>query len=275
MQLTCDFGLTQQTIAVWESVQHTKPLIQCLTNNVVTQFTANVLLAGGASPAMVETSGEAPLFAEIASGVLINLGTLDPHQIEIMPQVAQAAHQAGTPWVLDPVAVGPLPVRTQLAVQLLDYSPTLIRGNASEILGLSKAAGGPGQSSGRGVDTGDDVDQAITAATYLASRYGSVVAVSGPFDLITDGQRQIRCANGDALLTLVTGGGCALGAYLAAFLAAGSNPLIAAAAGHGAYGLAAQKAAEHSEGPGSFAVHLLDELFTLTGEALETGVILW
>lgn len=268
--------LREETVQLWKKVQTEKPLIQCLTNIVVAQFSANVLLAGGASPAMVETPGEAPLFAKIASGTLINLGTLDADQTQIMPQVAQSAQQSGTPWVLDPVAVGPLPTRTELAVKLLQYQPTLIRGNASEILGLSQAAGGPGQSAGRGVDSGDQVEAALPAATYLASRYHSTVAISGPVDLITNSREQIQCANGHPLLTLLTGGGCALGAYLAAFLAvAPENPLLAAAAGHATYGLAAELAAELSAGPGSFAVNLLDQLHQLDASQLSEQVKLW
>ena len=106
------------------------PLVQCLTNAVVTNFTANALLAIGAAPAMTDIPIEADQFARIASATLVNLGTPHAAQRAGMHEAARAAHEIGTPWVLDPVAVGVLSVRTQLAADLLTYAPTAIRGNA-------------------------------------------------------------------------------------------------------------------------------------------------
>ncbi|MBQ9917574.1 MAG: hydroxyethylthiazole kinase, partial [Microbacterium sp.] len=96
---------------VLADLRGTPPLVQCITNAVVTNFTANALLALGASPAMCDIPGEAGLFAGIAGGVLVNLGTPTAEQRD----AAREAVAAGTPWVLDPVAVGALPVRTALA----------------------------------------------------------------------------------------------------------------------------------------------------------------
>jgi hydroxyethylthiazole kinase len=152
-----------------------------------------------------------------------------------------------------------LPVRTQLARTLVSARPTAIRGNASEILALAGLSAG-----GRGVDAVDSTDAAADAAVSLAQRFGSVVAVSGPVDLLTDGRRVLRIANGHRLLTRVTGGGCALGAVMAAFLGtartSGADPLTAVAAASLVYTVAAEQAARAAEGPGSFAVALLDRL---------------
>ncbi|MDQ4214149.1 hydroxyethylthiazole kinase [Microbacterium capsulatum] len=235
------------------------PLVQCITNSVVTGFTANVLLALGAAPAMVDITGEAGLFAGISSGLLVNLGTPTPEQRAASLEAVGGANAAGTPWVLDPVAVGALPVRTGLARDLLALSPTVIRGNASEILALAGRTAG-----GRGVDALDGTEAAADAARELAERTGGAVAVSGPVDLIVDAGTAIRTANGDALLTRVTGGGCALGAVMAAFLGAarqtGDSPVVAAAAATLVYTIAAEDAAQGAAGPGSFAVRLLDAL---------------
>ncbi|GAA1249832.1 hydroxyethylthiazole kinase [Microbacterium phyllosphaerae] len=241
------------------ALRETPPLTHCITNTVVTGFTANVLLALGAAPAMVDIVDEAGLFAGVASGVLINLGTPTPEQREASLEAVAGANAAGTPWVLDPVAIGALPVRTALAHDLVAARPTAIRGNASEILALAGLSAG-----GRGVDATDTPDAAIDAAVALAVRHGSVVAVSGAVDLITDGHRVVRIANGDELLTRVTGGGCALGAVMAAFLGAarttGTESLVAVAAASLAYTVAAERAAMRASGPGSFAVELLDAL---------------
>jgi hydroxyethylthiazole kinase len=246
-------------------LRETPPLTHCITNTVVTGFTANVLLAVGAAPAMVDIVDEAGLFAGVASGMLINLGTPTPEQRTASLEAVAGAAAAGTPWVLDPVAIGALPVRTALAHQLAEQRPTAIRGNASEILALAGLSGG-----GRGVDATDSTDAAADAAAALARRTGGVVAVSGPIDLITDGQRVLRLANGDELLTRVTGGGCALGAVMAAFLGAARetehDAFTAVAAASLVYTVAAERAAAIATGPGSFAVALLDALAALRPE---------
>ena len=246
------------------------PLTHCITNSVVTGFTANVILAIGAAPAMVDIVGETEMFSSIASGVLLNLGTPTPEQRAASLEAVAGATQAGTPWVLDPVAIGALPVRTALAQELVAHRPTAIRGNASEILALAGMSAG-----GRGVDSTDSTDAAAEAAFALAERFGSVVAVSGPVDLITDGKRIVRVANGDALLTRVTGGGCALGAVMAAFLGVArggeASALTTVAAASLIYEIAAERAAVQASGPGSFAVALLDALAALEPEDLVTA----
>ena len=240
-------------------------LVQCITNSVVTNFTANVVLAIGAAPAMTDIVGEAGPFARVAGGVLVNLGTPTPEQRLAMEEAVAAATESSTPWVLDPVAIGALPIRTALAQKLAPQAPFAIRGNASEILALAGEGAG-----GKGVESTDSTEAAAPGAIALAQRLKTVVAVSGPEDFITDGTRIIRVANGDELLTKVTGGGCALGALIAAFAAVrGTNsPVEAVAAAHAVYGIAAEQAAAQAAGPGSFAVSLIDALSTLTPSAV-------
>lgn len=248
-----------------EKLRDSTPLVQCLTNAVVTNFTANVLLAIGATPAMVDVPTEAGLFADIASATLVNVGTPHAEQRIAMIEAAQAAHNMGSPWVLDPVAVGTLPVRTALARELLEYSPTAIRGNASEIMALAGLGTG-----GRGVDTVDSAERALNAAIHLARIHGSTVAISGVTDLITDGTDVLRISNGHPYLTLVTGGGCALGAVTAAFLAIGEDRLAATAAATAVYTIAAELAAMNAHGPGTFAVALIDELAAVDSAKIQS-----
>ena len=239
------------------------PLVQCLTNIVVAGWTANVLLAVGAAPAMVDNPQEAGRFAAMAGGVLVNLGTPYDETARAMHLAVAGAKLLKTPWVLDPVAAGVLPWRTQLAHQLLRESrPTIIRGNASEILALAGGAGG------RGVDSVDSPKAALEAARDLARRYRTTVAVSGAVDHLTDGERVVRIANGHPLLTQVTGVGCALGALMAGFAGVVDDGLLAAAAATATLTVAADEAARHSRGPGSFAVALLDELASLSPQSL-------
>lgn len=245
------------------------PLVQCLTNSVVMQWTANVLLAAGAAPAMVDNPEEAGAFAAVADGVLVNLGTPRQETVDAMGRAVAGAAAAGTPWVLDPVGAGALPWRTRAMVDLLDRAaPAVVRGNASEILGLTGGRGG------RGPESVSSAEEALPVARDLAREQGSVVAVSGPVDHVTDGRRVVRVANGSPLLTKVTGGGCALGALVAAFAGTSGDPLLAAAAATATYTVAAEVAAEQAAGPGSFAVALLDALGALTPAELAERVVL-
>lgn len=246
-----------------ERLRAEAPLVQSITNAVVTNFTANALLALGAAPAMVDIPQESREFAAVASGLLINLGTPTSEQRDAMIEAAQTANAAQTPWVLDPVAVGALSVRTQLAERLRDLGPTVIRGNASEVLAISGT--GPG---GRGVDATDGVEAALDAALTLAELTEGVVAVSGPVDLITDGTSVVRVSNGDPLLTKVTGGGCALGAVMAAFASLDEDRLATTVAAVTVYAVAAELAARSASGPGSFAVAFLDALSSVSVEDL-------
>lgn len=238
------------------AVRHATPVVQCLTNAVVMNYTANVLLAAGSTPAMMDTPGEAGLFTRKAASLLINLGTPDKEQCQAITESVTVASEIDLPWVLDPVAIGDLPIRTKLAYELLSHGPTAIRGNPSEIIALAGAGTG-----GCGTDTKDFAESAVAAAHTLARRYGSVVAISGATDIITDGQDDIRLRNGNALLTRITGGGCALGAIISAFLAVeDSTPLQAVAAATATYTIAAEVAADSAAGPGSFGMHFLDAL---------------
>ena len=234
------------------------PLVQCLTNGVVMNFTANVLLASGAAPAMVDVPGEAGQFARIAAGVLLNVGTPHAEQREAMVEAAEAATGAGKPWVLDPVAIGSLPVRTALARKLLEMRPTVIRGNPSEIKALAGMGGG-----GRGTDSTDSPDSAVEAGRHLALGYGSVVAISGRVDVVTDGHHEVRVDNGHEYLTRITGGGCALGALMAAFASLDTDTYSAVTAAIGFYTVAAELAAATASGPGSFQTALLDRLHSI------------
>nr|WP_300146649.1 hydroxyethylthiazole kinase [Propionicimonas sp.] len=242
------------------------PLVQCLTNVVVTGWTANVLLAAGAAPAMVDNPVEAGIFAAAADAVLINVGTPYAETVEAMRAAANAATVAGTPWVLDPVAVGGLPWRTEVAFSLLGSSPTVIRGNASEVLALTGGRGG------RGVETVDTPESVIGEARTLAGDRDTVVAISGAVDHLTDGDRVVRVANGHPWLTRVTGVGCALGALTAAFAAVSDDSLLGASAATAMLTVAADAAAARTAGPGSFATALLDELHNLAPADLTTRV---
>lgn len=232
------------------------PLVHCLTNDVVQNFTANCLLAIGAAPAMVTEPEEAAQFSAIADALLINIGTLTRSRSRAMLAAIESANQAGTPWVLDPVGVGALHYRTDFARQLLALAPAAIRANASEILALAGHSG-----AGRGVDSADNAYQVLPVAIGLASRWHTLVAVTGAVDFITDGEQVWSVDDGHPLMTRVTGTGCALSAVVAAFCALPGDRLVHVAAACKLMASSGRQAAVHCAGPGSFVAGFIDELY--------------
>jgi hydroxyethylthiazole kinase len=253
-----------RTAELLEAVRARAPLVQCITNTVVQNVTANVLLALGASPAMVDVATEAGPFARVADALLVNTGTPHAEPRVAALEAVHAARDAGTPWVLDPVAVGALPVRTALARDLLALHPTVLRGNASEVLALLGDSAG-----GRGVDSTVGTEDALVASVAASDgRLVAAVAVSGAVDLlVAPSIGVVRVANGTDLLTRITGGGCALGAVVAAFTSVAPEDAGAAAvAATAVHTIAAELAARDAGGPGTFQPLFLDRLASLTPE---------
>lgn len=238
------------------------PLVQNITNYVSMNIMANVMLAAGASPAMVHAEEEAAEFASFTSALTINIGTLSAPWVNAMQMAAKAANDAGTPWVLDPVAAGATAFRRETAAKLLALNPSIIRGNASEIMALAGAI-----TKGKGADSADSVEAAQEGAKALAKSIGCVVAVTGPQDFITDGATSYGVTNGHALMPLVTALGCSLTGVVAAF-AVGQPHLEATTAALAYYGLAGEVAAETAQAPGSFATAFIDALHTVTPDIL-------
>ena len=244
-----------------------RPLVQAITNFVSMDVAANALLAIGASPAMVHAPQEAADFCAIAGALVVNIGTLDETFIPGMLVAAETAHRLGKPWVLDPVGVGATRYRDETVGKLLAFRPTIIRGNASEIMAVARVAGLSDEAvAGKGVDSAHGTSEARGPAAVLAKRLGCVVAATGAVDVVTNGERFIELANGSALMAKVTALGCALSGIVAAFAAITSDPLAATAAAIGVYGVAGEMAAEVSQRPGGFRVAFLDAL-DIVGEA--------
>ena len=252
---------------VFRALREQSPLVHCITNYVAMNIAANAVLAAGASPAMIHAPQEVTDFAPIAGAVTINIGTLSQPWVDGMKAAAIAANASQVAWVLDPVAHFVTPYRAQATRDLLALKPSVIRGNASEIIAL---AGGVG--AGKGADSGDSVDDAQTPAHTLATHFGCVVAVSGAVDFVTDGHRSASIAGGSDIMPKVTALGCALTALVGAYAAVAPNfEATVAACLH--FAQAGEKAGIDARGPGSFSVAFLDELHGLEpGDMDETRV---
>lgn len=250
--------------AALTALRAARPLTHCITNYVAMNVAANVLLAAGASPAMIHTPEEAGEFARIAAALTINIGTLSPHWVEGMKRAAEGANAAGRPWVLDPVAHFATAYRSRATVELLALDPAVIRGNASEILALGGRA-----SATRGVDAADPVAAAEQAARALALRQKAVVAVTGETDFVTDGVRAVRIHGGSALMPQVTALGCSLTALVGSYAAIAPDTFEATVAALAHYAVAGENAAAEAQGPGSFGWRFLDALAALSPEELD------
>ncbi len=246
-------------------IRTARPVVHNITNYVVMNSTANVLLAMGASPIMAHAPEEVKEIVQIANAVVINIGTLSETWIASMLKAVRTAADLGKPYVLDPVGAGATVLRTETAKRLINEAvPAVIRGNASEVLSLSTAKG-----TTRGVDSVNSVEDATTTAQQLAAGLGTVVAVTGVNDLVTDGKTTLSVEGGHHLMATVTGTGCAASTIVGAFLAAdASRPLAATAAALAFFGLAGEKAASESNAPGSFWVKVIDALYLITPDEL-------
>ncbi|TBW39235.1 hydroxyethylthiazole kinase [Siculibacillus lacustris] len=246
-----------------------RPLVHNITNYVAMDLSANVLLAIGASPAMVHAIEEVEEFVAFSGALVINIGTLSAPWIDAMVAAAAAARRKGIPWVLDPVGAGATTLRDRAVARLMAEKPTVVRGNASEILAVAGAAG----AAAKGVDSGNSSDEARAAAVALARASGAVVVVTGAVDVITDGTRLVALADGDPLMTRVTATGCALSAVVAAFLAGPSDAFAAAVAAVAVYGVAGRLAAFDADGgPATFRTAFVDRLARIGAEEVAFAV---
>lgn len=247
---------------LWKDITQIRaeaPLVHNITNFVVMNITANALLALGASPVMAHAAEEVEEMASLARALVINIGTLSPAWVESMLQAMRTAAAKGRPIVFDPVGAGATRYRTETCRELLkEVPPSIVRGNASEILALAGAAGAT-----KGVDSTDTSDAALDAARTLVDRYSCVVTVSGATDLIVSKDRLLRVANGHPMMPRVTGLGCTATALTGAFAAVNPSSLGAAAHAMAVMGIAGEIAAAASPGPGTFQVHFLDALYAL------------
>lgn len=253
-------GVLKTAAEALEALRAKGPLVQCMTNVVAADFTARALKALGVSCAMVEDMGEASQFTSVADSLLVNVGTVTKPQTDAMRAAVSHANMGGKPWVLDPVGVGALPLRTFTVKELMRRFPALIRGNADEINFLVHNA-----LPARGtVLTSDAVAQ---DAVRLAGVTHAAVLLTGATDYVAvEGAPLVAVENGAPLMARVVGLGCAQGAIGAAFLAAlgGKARWESALATALAVALAGERAAEAAKGPGSFVSAFLDALDALT-----------
>jgi hydroxyethylthiazole kinase len=250
--------------SIWADLQKiraTNPLVHNITNSVVQDFTANALLALGASPIMSDAIDETAELVAISNALNINIGTPNPYSIEAMLKAMETAKELGKPSALDPVAVGATKLRRTLIEDLLrSGTPTIIRGNLAEISVLAGM-----EWEGKGVDSSAELEEAAEIVRKAARHLDCGVVGTGRIDYASDGEQLFSIANGHPMMTRVTGMGCVATSIIAAFLAVQPIPLVAAVHAMAFVGVAGEWAAERSqnEGTGTFRTKFLDSFARL------------
>ncbi len=242
--------LASQAAAVLARLRATQPRVHCITNSVAQNFTANALLALGAVPSMTLSGEEIGAFVSRSNALLVNLGTFDRERREATAIAIDAAAQSGLPWVLDPVFVDRAERRCAYAHDLMALAPHAVRLNAAEFTALS-----------------GDAPSRAAVASYARER-GTVIGLTGASDLIADGARMASVANGHPLMARVTAMGCAASSIVAACLAVEPDAHVATSSAMLIVGVAGEMAADDAKGPGSFAVAILDALYTIDTQTL-------
>ena len=278
--------LIEEMARLLEEVRAKKPLVHNITNWVVTNVTANILLAAGASPVMAHAKEEVEEMVSIADALVLNIGTLTSYLVESMILAGKKANFLGVPVILDPVGAGATGLRTDAARKILsEVKVDILRGNSSEI---SVVAGFGGAS--RGVDSGTSALSGEGLAFEAAKNLGCVVAVTGKTDYVSDAMDVIAVDNGHELLTRVTGTGCMATSLIGAFAgvavkgsretclqgsSTGANVkkkcLVAAASALAFFGYSAERAGALAKGPGSFQVALFDSVHSMSVNEFKKG----
>jgi hydroxyethylthiazole kinase len=250
--------------ALWadlQAVRRQAPLVHNITNFVVMNYSANALLAVGASPVMAHALEEVKDMVGIAQALVLNIGTLEPDWVEAMLLALQAARTRGVPVVLDPVGAGATPYRNAAIAELLrSGAPSVVRGNGSEVMSVAGLAAAT-----KGVDSAASSGEALDAARALARDLRAVVCISGADDHVVDAEgRWATLSNGHPWMTKVTGVGCSASALVGAFAAVQADRWQATVAAMAVLGVVGELAAERTQaaggGVGRLQIELLDGL---------------
>lgn len=252
--------------AALAAVRSQKPLVHNITNFVVMNETANIILAAGGLPVMAHAREEVEEMVAASNALVLNIGTLWPGQVDAMILAGKKANELGIPVVFDPVGAGATSFRTQSAQRILaEVRMAIIRANTAEMAVLCGR-----DSSIRGVESLSGGDAAETARA-VGAKYECAAAVTGPVDVISDGTRIYKVLNGTPMMANVTGTGCMATAVCGCFASVENDFVAAAAVALAAYGMAGFVADHAGKGPGTFHANLYDAMAGLTPDALRAG----
>lgn len=253
-----------------EILRGKKPLIHNITNFVVMNQTANVILSIGGSPVMSHSIDEVCEMVSNAGALVLNIGTLWDELVKAMVNAGKMANKKNIPVILDPVGVGATGLRRESTLEILkNVYVSVVRGNLAEIKNISGRGGNI-----KGVDSNEEesIDDIIEFATVSSKKYGNVFAITGKTDIITDGDRIFLSENGDQMLKYITGTGCSASVSCACFMAVQKDLCLATLEGLSYYSVAAEITGKESRNPGTFEIKLRDKLFNMKKEEFKRFV---
>ena len=257
-----------------ENVRERAPLVHHITNYVTVNDCANITLSIGASPVMADDINEVEAMTSIASSLVINIGTLNSRTVECMIKAGKKANEVGIPVILDPVGAGATPYRTKVAKTIMDnIELAVIRGNLSEIKTLYGI-----NTKTKGVDSlydtsiKDELEKGKLLAKDFSKRVGSIIAITGAVDIVTDGKMIYTVENGHKIMSKITGTGCMCSSLIGSYLGTNEDNLLAALSGVVSMGISGELAYEslkEGEGTGTFKVRIMDNIYNLSKEVIE------
>lgn len=257
-----------------EKVRENSPLVHHITNYVTVNDCANITLSIGASPVMADDINEVEDMTSIASSLVINIGTLNSRTVECMIKAGKKANEIGIPVILDPVGAGATQYRTDVAKMIMEnVNLSVIRGNLSEIKTLYGL-----NSKTKGVDTyedtssKDELEKAKALAKDFANKIGSIIAITGVVDIVTDGKAIYTVGNGHEIMSKITGTGCMCSSLIGSYLGVHEDNLLAALSGIVSMGISGELAYEDlkdGQGTGTFKVNLMDNIYNLSRDVIE------
>ena len=266
-----------------KNVKENAPLTFCITNFVTVTDCANAALAIGASPIMSNGAEEGGEIVNIASALVINIGTLSKCQNELMRNSANQAKEIGKPIIFDPVGAGVSGLRNDMTKEIVENYPlAFVRGNMSEIKAITQLINldlnETKDAAGKGVDVAesdiiskDTLEANALIVKELAKELNTVVIASGPIDIISNGEKTFGLDNGDEMMPLITGSGCMLTTIIGSYVGA-NDALTGGITACTLMTVAGENAAdyvrENKLGTGSFRTLLIDNLYKLTAEDL-------
>ena len=246
-------------------VRERNPLVHHITNYVTVNDCANITLCLGASPVMAHAMGEVEEMVSMAGVLVLNIGTLDIQQINQMYKAGKAAEEYDVPIVFDPVGAGATKLRTETARDFIKELPiSVIKGNPGEVGTLAGM-----QAKVRGVDSQGLTGDPVEITSKLAEELKCTVVMSGPTDIISDGNRVVLADNGHSMMGRISGTGCMAASVIGACLAVSSDMVNASSAGVIAFGIAGEHAAVDAKGPGTYKCHLFDAMAGVLPEVVD------
>ena len=245
--------------AILEKVRKDKPVVHHFTNWVTIYDCANIVKVLGASPVMAHAPEEVGEMANIASSLVLNIGTLTVDFVEAMKIAAHSANKKGIPVVLDVCGAGATKLRDDKSFELLnEVRVDIIKGNTSEI---ARVAGESVKT--KGVDSSHVNTDMLELVKNLANKRKCVVVATGKQDIISDGKNTYVVNNGCEMMTHVVGTGCMAASVIGTFAAVEKDLALAATAGLVCFEIAAELAAQKAKGPAKFKELLFDYIYAL------------